>query len=232
MSGHLRWLAAQALGQSSGVRPARRPPLFVGPPAPQEAPGERVAPAEDMPAELHHHADVQTTAQPGDDAPIRPAADPAPVEPRAELRRDVAVPGTLQESVVTEGPRTRPAEHSFPEAPAHTADDSERVASEDRPRGGVVVGERISEPVREPAARRTPPATPRATVRLGRRNPAERQADPIPGTAPPPPDVHIHIGRVELTAVAPPPPVRRESASTKKPMSLDEYLRRRGGRER
>jgi hypothetical protein len=44
--------------------------------------------------------------------------------------------------------------------------------------------------------------------------------------------VHIHIGRVELTAIAPPAPVRREPANTKKPMSLDEYLRRRGGRER
>lgn len=227
MSGHLRWLAAQALGQSSGVRPARRPPLFVGPPATPEAPGERVAP--DMPAELHHRADVQMTARPGEDVPIRRAADPEPAEPRVEQRRDAAPLGTLPESAVTEGSRTRPAERAFPEAPVHAAEDGERVASEDRPRGGDVAGETISQPVREPAVRRTPPMTPRATIRLSR-NPAERQADPIPNTAPSPPDVHIHIGRVELTAIAPPAPVRRESASAKKPMSLDEYLRRRGGR--
>lgn len=41
------------------------------------------------------------------------------------------------------------------------------------------------------------------------------------------PEVHIHIGRIELTAVAPSKPDRRESASTKKPMSLDEYLQHR-----
>jgi hypothetical protein len=44
----------------------------------------------------------------------------------------------------------------------------------------------------------------------------------------PAPDVHIHIGRVELTALAPPVPSRRETASAaRKPMSLDEYLRKR-----
>jgi hypothetical protein len=228
VSGHLRWLAAQALGQSSGVRPARRPPLFVGPPATPEAPGERVAP--DMPAELHHRADVQMTARPGEDVPIRRAADPEPAEHRVEQRRDSVVLGTPRESAVTEGSRTRPAERAFPEAPVHAAEDGERVVSEDRPRGGGVVGETISQPFREPTARRTSPTAPRATIRPGRRNPAERQADPIPGAAPPAPDVHIHIGRVELTAIAPPAPVRRESASGRKPMSLDEYLRRRGGR--
>jgi hypothetical protein len=42
------------------------------------------------------------------------------------------------------------------------------------------------------------------------------------------PDVHIHIGRIELTALAPPSPPRRDAAtSAKKPMSLDEYLRKR-----
>ncbi|MFC5569074.1 hypothetical protein ACFPN1_03205 [Lysobacter yangpyeongensis] len=46
------------------------------------------------------------------------------------------------------------------------------------------------------------------------------------------PDVHIHIGRVELTAgsTAPAAP-RRESPAERRPMSLDDYLRqRRAGR--
>jgi len=38
------------------------------------------------------------------------------------------------------------------------------------------------------------------------------------------PDVHIHIGRVELTALTPPAPPRREPAA--KRVSLDDYLRR------
>jgi hypothetical protein len=47
------------------------------------------------------------------------------------------------------------------------------------------------------------------------------------------PDVHIHINRVELTAVtAPPLPRRTNPAQGKKPMSLDEYLQRRNGKVR
>lgn len=44
------------------------------------------------------------------------------------------------------------------------------------------------------------------------------------------PEVHIHIGRIELTAVTPPLAGKRESAATKKPMSLDEYLQRQSRR--
>lgn len=41
------------------------------------------------------------------------------------------------------------------------------------------------------------------------------------------PDVHIHIGRIELTAAPSPSTPKRESAPAKKPMSLDEYLQQR-----
>jgi hypothetical protein len=41
-------------------------------------------------------------------------------------------------------------------------------------------------------------------------------------------DVHIHINRVELTAVTAPAPSPRASASRpNKPMSLDQYLQQR-----
>jgi hypothetical protein len=46
----------------------------------------------------------------------------------------------------------------------------------------------------------------------------------------PVPDVHIHIGRLELTALTAAPAPRRERATPEhKPMSLDDYLRRRNG---
>ena len=45
-------------------------------------------------------------------------------------------------------------------------------------------------------------------------------------SATPPPDVHIHIGRVELTALPVAAP-KRDTSSVKKPMSLDEYLKSR-----
>jgi hypothetical protein len=41
------------------------------------------------------------------------------------------------------------------------------------------------------------------------------------------PHVHIHIGRIELTAVPEPAPSRRKPGPAKKPMSLDDYLERR-----
>jgi hypothetical protein len=46
-----------------------------------------------------------------------------------------------------------------------------------------------------------------------------------------PPDVHIHIGRIEISAMAAPPPAPRKppAKAGKPPMPLDEYLRRRDG---
>jgi hypothetical protein len=46
------------------------------------------------------------------------------------------------------------------------------------------------------------------------------------------PDVHIHIGRIELTAVTPAPVPRRQPQARRPAMPLDEYLRRRDGRAR
>jgi hypothetical protein len=70
-----------------------------------------------------------------------------------------------------------------------------------------------------------------------------RRRDPATATAPSAgprlsareatPDVHIHIGRIELTAVTPPAaaPARPPGTAVPRAMSLDEYLhRRRGGR--
>jgi hypothetical protein len=50
-----------------------------------------------------------------------------------------------------------------------------------------------------------------------------------PAAAAPSPEVNIHIGRIELTAMVTPPPARRDPAPAVK-TSLDDYLRRRGGR--
>jgi hypothetical protein len=61
---------------------------------------------------------------------------------------------------------------------------------------------------------------------------AERRHDAARGREQSAPDVHIHIGRIELTAVTPPAPPRRPTAATKAAMPLDEYLQRRNGRSR
>jgi len=44
------------------------------------------------------------------------------------------------------------------------------------------------------------------------------------------PEVHIHIGRIEVTALPEAVPPRKKAASGKKPMSLDEYLQGRARR--
>jgi hypothetical protein len=43
-------------------------------------------------------------------------------------------------------------------------------------------------------------------------------------------EVHVSIGRIEVTAVHEAPPPRRPAPKANKPMSLDEYLARREGR--
>jgi hypothetical protein len=50
---------------------------------------------------------------------------------------------------------------------------------------------------------------------------------PAPGAADEATEVHIHIGRIDVTAVHEAPPPRRKPASTQAPMSLDSYLARR-----
>ena len=68
--------------------------------------------------------------------------------------------------------------------------------------------------------------TPRVRFSTERR---ESVADPLAAGADHAPEVHIHIGRIELTAISPSAPSKRDRES-KKPMSLDEYLSRRGGK--
>jgi hypothetical protein len=55
---------------------------------------------------------------------------------------------------------------------------------------------------------------------------------PAHPTAPSQPDVHIHIGRIELTAVPDAALPRRPAEAIRKPMSLDQYLERRSDPKR
>ena len=227
MSGHLRWLAAQALGQSSGVRPARRPRLLYDMPqssgiasSAPDIPMEETRPIGRAEARPAHPV---RSAQPAN-AP--PAFTQAPAEPHgnADIAATVPVRKSEQEGTKTRASRDDDAHLETPvqTKQSETADDGGDRRRDTR----VVVHDVITDAPRRPPARPIPRAT-----RLGRRQ--ERAApEPAADAPPPPPDVHIHIGRVELTAIAPPQPARREPANTKKPMSLDEYLRRRSGRER
>jgi len=75
-----------------------------------------------------------------------------------------------------------------------------------------------------------PPSTP--TTRL-RQQPASGTSTPQRGRAPEaaPDEIHVHIGRIEVTAVSEAPKPKARAARGQAPMSLDDYLakRQRGG---
>lgn len=226
MSGYLRWLATQALGQSSGVRPARRLPLFAEVPAADSF--AHTPPMVETPSESSRPGAVRTPApEPGvaTELPRAQHVEAAALTQPQDAARDVVTHAVSD----TPPPFAQPVERVLAEPlPVDAA--RTRMAADD-PVGDEFALEQssrlFSEPHREPAALGTSAA--RNLTRPGRRMAAERPAAPMPAASPPP-DVHIHIGRVELTALTPPAPARRES-NAKKPMSLDEYLRRRGGRD-
>jgi hypothetical protein len=86
-------------------------------------------------------------------------------------------------------------------------------------------------PVPVPASQRPQPLLAAAILSPSRIAPA-RTAPEAPQRRPPgePDEIHIHIGRIEVAAVAPPTP-RPASAQVRKSLSLEEYLRRGNGRQ-
>jgi hypothetical protein len=74
-----------------------------------------------------------------------------------------------------------------------------------------------------------PPLLPAATFRPA---PAPASAPPAVTPAAParePDEVHIHIGRIEVTAIQESKPVSRSTRKGPAPLSLDDYLARRKG---
>jgi hypothetical protein len=234
MSGYLRWQAERALGQVSGVRPVRLPPSFIATPSHSD----------DAPAPSDRGAAASVQAAPRDvDAPAMPRTRPAPAAERTEATGtsravvepaaarpvdDLAVPAAAVPQRVA-APAPRP--HDDVLADRQVAPHPDRFAVDDRPlRARPAIADDATSS--ELSGRRgvVPQATTRIAARLVRNKPAGDRPEARFETASPAPDVHIHIGRIELTAIAPVAAPRRESANTKKPMSLEEYLRRRNGR--
>lgn len=81
-------------------------------------------------------------------------------------------------------------------------------------------------PAKAVAARR--PSTQRIVVEPATA-PHRPAGAPLPVAADPAPVINITIGRVEVRAVSTPPAPRRPEARGPRPMTLDEYLKQRGG---
>jgi len=233
MSAFLHRLAAQALGRPAALRPLRRVRL-----APTSLPPALDEPKESLSevTEPHwpHDSDAASpvaaarpagdTAQAVAPAPessgaTTPMNQPAPIrsarvrstEPGGAIARPIAARPTA--------PVMQSHSSAAPEAPEIAA------ASEEPPRAPTARDAELA-PRRAPSVpvRRSAPDVRAAPAPLIERalRAVERARSP---------DVHIHIGRVELTALAPPAEARRAPAAAgKSRTSLDEYLGRRNGR--
>jgi hypothetical protein len=222
MSGYLRSLAAHGVTPGPRLRPVAVP--FVA-----------SSVARPDPLEL--------------DAQIPTAAPPTTLQESAIVTPSISA----HHSPRTNDSSSR-APLSWPEAIVLLADptprrrvDSSSIQNEQRPIGEPAAPRQRSESVEsaplpardrsapvlhqpgriQPLFMKTPVAPPTGPART-----ADRRHEESRGRHRSAPDVHIHIGRIELTALTPPAPPRRPAAATKAAMPLDEYLQKRNGRSR
>lgn len=225
MSGLLRRLAEQALGRGdAAIRPLARIPYV----APLELATETVAVAPDPDrTPVPREAGEGPHADPGADAGS-PTPPEVLVEPRVSQGR------TARAQIPAVG-----GEGDHAERPSHA-----HIVGTAEP--GAIEG--VQPSAGDPPADPAPAAPARGPIHL---------TLPAPLLAPPPParspllgsaphrtasgpaevrrlsepetnEVHVHIGRIEVTAVQEAPPAKKSRARpTRKPMSLDEYLARR-----
>ena len=231
MSGWLRHLIVQSRTTQRVVRPAAGASLAttVGPNgAPSSIDAEESGVVHGAPSTAAPPAQARTANEPATLDPETTARRPARNESASPSRRDPR----RESSQDVDAAQVRSAGRrliSDDASPRH--EDPARLV--DEPRSSDV-------PALAAARLETAPSLRRGTSTSTSIRPAPPARTPAPiregeaaGQPAPVPDVHIHIGRLELTAVtAPAPPRRERAASSHKPMSLEEYLRRRDGGER
>jgi hypothetical protein len=240
MSGLLQGLAAEALDLPRSMRPLARW-RDRAPALPPTTDVEEARASVLLPGSLEAPRPAPDGPAPEDEAPF-PASTGGPESRRAHSRRGAAREPEHREAAPRWSSPPEPA--ASPTRPP--AKPSETQAARPLP---PVAGDSTALPLRGPD-RPSPGRTPEgASDPLGRHraavapprppeeNGGERPRDPRP-VRPPLleartagrerlPDVHIHIERVELTAVSAPAPRGSAGRTAKKPMSLDDYLQRR-----
>jgi hypothetical protein len=223
MSGYLTRIAERAMNVAPVVHPNASLPFFASPePMP-------VVETPAMEAESHarHTLRASVPLKPPRVAeeslapvPQPPAVDssvPAPAVPAP------ATPGPAGEIVANEAPVSTPA------SPAQARGRAPRPSPAVAPVRRAAPSRTLAAPgaAPAPAAADTQPLPAAALARV--RYDTDR---PSHSSEPNGPEVHIHIGRIELTALPEAAPPRRKAGTAKKPMSLDEYLQGRGAQKR
>jgi len=216
---------ARAVGTVDPAAPAAAPPVPVR--VPVEAPPRRGRRGSTLPRAEAPRA--------GGESDRLPTAEP-PAEGRSQ-RQPVATPPPPR----VESPRRRRATGARPsEPPARALGAAEGDADQPDERPG-----RLQAPPPEPAVAAQRPAAREQPVSAARRRGAHsspvrpqlasvRAAEAAPAQgrsdSAEPPAVHVTIGRVEVRAPqAPPPPVPPPAPEPRPGLTLDEYLRTRGG---
>jgi hypothetical protein len=228
MSGFFHRLAAQAIGRGKAVHSAARLAYMPPPPLPEQAAEEAARALRHQPpavaavratAPALRQSTRQAQASPDNGRPVsQPPHNPIP---RAAPKDR---PGDPPDARPTAAPRRSPEDvgsEAVLEPLSTTARKQSATIFRDDP--GEPIG---AAPVMPPAAPRLLPQrlaseAPDAGPRVFERRSSREETT----------EVHVSIGRVEVTAVHEAPPTRRPAPHAVKPMSLEEYLtRRRGGR--
>jgi hypothetical protein len=255
MSGYLQRLAARALGVAKPVRTSAAMPFSGGVPlvdaavvveAPAAEPADGVprtadAPTIDAPVATATPSGRRTaSAQRTDETDRQPTL--AGREPPTPNRRQTMM-ARHGASSVDDGETTAEAEtawcHDAPPRlmPAIAAEANAMAAVADRLRSipdtvddqsrGTEVPARIEPPRLMPRQRPrpsqwVPPGSPRqAGIDIGVNKPAAMSEETV--------EVHVNIGRIEITAVPEAPAPKPAPRHRQQPMSLDEYVSRRRG---
>jgi hypothetical protein len=203
VSGLFRRLAGQALGETSPVRPrsSARFQELVATPQGDEATSPPELDPLTVTAKPQNALGSVSLSQRERSAHER---TPRPDEPRATGSRPASAP--LDEPSPVRRPASPPAEPPLllPLLRAEPGDAAGRIA-----------------PARAPADPKRPVAMPSTRSEL-RALSAERVSEPN--------EVHVHIGRIEVTAVHDAPRKRESTARPASSRRLEEYLRPRGAR--
>lgn len=234
MSDYLTRLAARALGQAEVVQP-RLPSLFEAvPPAGLDEHVVRDAPPSDVephrsPHDMTAHRRIEESERQGDESEhrarvasrARPAVDDLPRSPVEAAARAVdSAPATA-----------RARDDAAPAARGRQAPKYDAERDVEHPQSAPGPREREQADARQqaaPARKRQDAARerrePEVAPRMAGSRPAVVVERPARGDAP---SVRVTIGRVEVRAIAPPPP-RPALARPRSPvprLSLDEYVR-------
>ena len=239
MSGLLHRLASQTL---SGAKPVIHPVARMRYVAPLE-----LIESESLPSPSDHPSLPGVEPGPGPRTRVTPASGPTPVARREAdvVRPDLRPRDPAAAEEGTSGERGAGHRTSDRIATPKSAETEHRASFvEDRLPAEITLlpgPQEAALPAAVPAGRSAempPPPTP--LVVPVETAPFPSSWDPGPVRAAPfaptrdedrePTEVHVHIGRIEVTAVHEPAPPKRTRQPARKPMSLDEYLSRRGGR--